>query len=184
VRGEHSRQDRKPDGAAGLETPAGFERLVEEYQKKVYGMAWRMTGNPEAAWDIAQETFLRAWKKRKRLRKVSNVPAYLFRIASNLSIDHLRRKAKAPNPEPEFWEMQEDKRPGPPAGVAEEESLIRIRRALLVLTDRERDAFLLKYWEGMKIREVAVSLGCREGTVKSLIHRAVGKLRKELKGKV
>ena len=52
------------------------------------------------------------------------------------------------------------------------------------LTNRERDAFLLKHWEGMKIREVADALECREGTVKSLIHRAVGKLRKELKGKV
>jgi RNA polymerase sigma-70 factor (ECF subfamily) len=184
VRGENARQDRKPDGAADIESPAGFERLVEEYQRKVYGMAWRITGDPEAAWDIAQETFLRAWKKRQRLRKVSNVPGYIFRIASNLSIDHLRRKARAPNPEPEFWEMQEDDRPGAPAGVAEEESLIRIRRALLRLTDRERDAFLLKHWEGMKIREVADSLGCREGTVKSLIHRAVGKLRKELRGRV
>jgi len=184
VRGEKSRQDRDSGGAADFETPAGFEQLVEEYQRKVYGMAWRITGDPEAAWDIAQETFLRGWRKRRRLRKVSNLPAYLFRIASNLSIDHLRRKAKAPNPAPEFWEMQEDDRPGAPAGVAQEESVIRIRRALLALTDRERDAFLLKHWEGMKIREVADSLGCREGTVKSLLHRAVGKLRKELKGKV
>lgn len=184
VREDQTRQDRKPDHPAPLEEPVAFERLVEEQQKGIYALAYRITGDPDTAWDVAQETFLRAYERRGQLRKVSRVRAWLFRIASNLSIDHIRRRVRFTSPEGPFWETQAGDDQDPSISVGEEETMARIRAALLTLTDRERDAFLLKHWEGLKIREVAAALGCREGTVKSAIHRAVRKMQKVLRGRL
>jgi RNA polymerase sigma-70 factor (ECF subfamily) len=184
VRGYQTRRDRKPDHPAPLEEPAAFERLVEEHQKGIYALAYRITGDPDTAWDVAQETFLRAYERRGQLWKVSRVRAWLFRIASNLSIDHIRRRVRFTSPEDRFWETQAGADQDPSIPVGEEETMARIRAALLTLTERERDAFLLKHWEGLGIKEVAAALGSREGTVKSTLHRAAKKLQKVLRGKV
>jgi RNA polymerase sigma-70 factor (ECF subfamily) len=163
-----------------------FQELVDQYKKKVYYLAYDMMGNHEDAEDVSQEVFLRAFRFMKDFRGDAKLSSWLYRITHNVCIDQRRKKPLAIislNPDPELGvaEMEiEDKSSGPQETLQARMLQKDIQKALDVLTPRERSVFVMRHYNDMMVREIAEILKISDGTVKSLLFRAVRRLRKAL----
>jgi RNA polymerase sigma-70 factor (ECF subfamily) len=168
-----------------------FREFVEQYKKKVYYQALDMVGNSVDAEDISQEVFLKVFKSFATFKKDAKLSSWLYRVTYNASIDHLRRKESVPEPVgDDVLESRSQKDAGlPPRGaidpaLAAESSLLqaRISRALEKVSPQEKAVFLLRHYDDLMLKDIALSLGLSIGSVKSYLFRAVRKLQKELGG--
>lgn len=169
-----------------------FEQLVQKYDRAVLRLTVHLTGSEEDGQDIYQEAFLRAYVNLARFRFECSFYTWIYRIASNLCLDHLRKRrfrsrelitTNSPDgSEREILEYIADES----AGASPERSLIRrvlrehIARALSNLSPRERMVFELKHYHGLQLKTVAGILSTTEGTVKNTLFRATHKLRVQL----
>lgn len=153
-----------------------FAALVEANQNRIYTLAVRMTGNPEDGADMAQEAFLRAWRSLPDFQGGSSFATWLYRLASNVCIDFLRKKKRqedavslddGENPLP-----LPDRRFDPEDEVQRRELRRALNGAILKLSDEHRQVIVLRELEGLSYGEIAGRLGLEEGTVKSRIARA------------
>ena len=169
--------------AAGGDEDA-FAQLVGLHEKKVYGLALRMCGNPEDAADAAQEAFLAAWKGLPRFRGEAGFSTWLYRLTSNAAIDHLRRvkrqrgEVSLDGGGPGLDAV--DNAPSPQAQAEETELREAVAEGLSMLSEDHRQALLLRELRGLSYEEIASELRVDLGTVKSRISRARGSLRKIL----
>lgn len=169
--------------AAGGDEDA-FAQLVGLHEKKVYGLALRMCGNPEDAADAAQEAFLAAWKGLPRFRGEAGFSTWLYRLTSNTAIDHLRRvkrqrgEVSLDGGGPGLDAV--DDAPSPQAQAEETELREAVAEGLSMLSEDHRQALLLRELRGLSYEEIASELRVDLGTVKSRISRARGSLRKIL----
>ena len=169
--------------AAGGDEDA-FAQLVGLHEKKVYGLALRMCGNPEDAADAAQEAFLAAWKGLPRFRGEAGFSTWLYRLTSNAAIDHLRRvkrqrgEVSLDGGGPGLDAV--DDAPSPQAQAEETERREAVAEGLSMLSEDHRQALLLRELRGLSYEEIASELRVDLGTVKSRISRARGSLRKIL----
>ena len=169
--------------AAGGDEDA-FAQLVGLHEKKVYGLALRMCGNPEDAADAAQEAFLAAWKGLPRFRGEAGFSTWLYRLTSNAAIDHLRRVKRQrggvslDGGGPGLDAV--DDAPSPQAQAEETELREAVAEGLSMLSEDHRQALLLRELRGLSYEEIASELRVDLGTVKSRISRARGSLRKIL----
>ena len=160
---------------------ATFNVIVERYQAQVLSVAWRVVGTRASAEDIAQETFISAYRAIGKFRGGS-LRAWLFRIASNLGVDLLRSSKRRPEDSldqslenPAFQVASGDETP--------EQAALRgelggeIQKAILSLPDDQRVALLLIDVQGLSYDEAAEATGPSVGTVKSRLSRARGKVR-------
>lgn len=161
-----------------------FSPLVEAYQKNVYNLALRMTGNPEDALDMAQEAFIRAYNSLSSFRGDSKFSVWLYRIVSNVCLDFLRaRKGRTavplsqtdPDGEDAALEIP-DERALPEAELERALTRDAVRRGLQALPDDQREILLLREIQGLSYEEIAAALSLEGGTVKSRIFRARKKL--------
>lgn len=161
-----------------------FSPLVEAYQKNVYNLALRMTGNPEDALDMAQDAFIRAYNSLSSFRGDSKFSVWLYRIVSNVCLDFLRaRKGRAavslsqtgPDGEDAALEIP-DERALPEAELERALTRDSVRRGLQALPDDQREILLLREIQGLSYEEIAAALSLEGGTVKSRIFRARKKL--------
>jgi len=171
---------------------ASFEELVRHYDRAVLRLATHLTSSVEDAQDIYQEAFLRAYQNLDRFRFECSFYTWLYRIVTNLCLDHLRKRqfrnrdlvtTVSPDGEPEeVLDRLPDSSPGASPERALRGSELRrcIVRALGRLSPRERMVFELKHYQGMKLRTVAGILNTTEGTIKNTLFRATHKLRAEL----
>src|SRR5437660_4405377 len=171
---------------------AAFEELVRLYDRSVLRLAVHLTGSQEDGQDIYQEAFLRAYIKLAQFRFECSFYTWIYRIVTNLCLDHLRRKhsrgrdlSTTASPEGEQEDMLDrvpDRRPSasPEHSFADRELRQCIVRALSQLSPRERIVFELKHYHGMRLRTVAGMLNTTEGTIKNTLFRATHKLRGEL----
>jgi len=168
-----------------------FNRIVACYQDQVYNLCLRMLGSPQSAEDAAQEAFISAFRSIKRVRGGS-LRAWLLRIASNACIDELRRLRRRPQQSLDAPSGDDDGSPAlqiADAGEGPEQALIRgeLRQALqaelLELPHDQRLAIVLCDVEGLSYDEIAATMECSVGTVKSRISRARMKLRARLQGR-
>ena len=164
-----------------------FRELVEEYKKKMYYFALDMVGNPPDAEDISQEVFLKAFRGFKTFKRDAKLSSWLYRIAYNASIDHLRRKSLTPEPvEDSVLDVasagfSESPASQDPARTAENRLLsARVERALQKVSARERTVFLLRHYNDMMLEEIAETMQISIGSVKSYLFRCLRKLQKEL----
>lgn len=153
-----------------------FAELVLRYRRQVLAIAYRMTGSPAAAEDIAQEAFVRAWMGLDGLRDPQAFRAWLCRLAVNAAHDALRRT-------PELAALAGDEPDGRPS--PEQRTLVReraeaVRRAVLDLPEQCRAALILREFEGLAYREIAQALDIPLGTVMSRLHYARRLLRTAL----
>jgi len=184
------------DRAAVDEVLAGkhesFRVLVDRHGRKVFGLAYRMTGNEHDADEVVQETFLRCYKRLDSFEARSTFSTWLYRIASNCALDLLakRKQDKAhivesdtreddANPEERTLDYASPQ-PGPERMLLSSELRERVASAMKRLTDVERTAFVLRHFEGRSITEIGAVLKVREEAVKNTIFRAVKKMRTEL----
>ena len=169
--------------AAGGDTTA-FETLVGLYENKVYGLALRMCGNEEDAWDVSQEAFLAAWRALPGFRGESGFSTWLYRLTANAAIDCLRReKRRKGELSLEGGELPltlPDAGPGPQEAAEGGELRAAVNAALSRLTDQHRTVLILRELQELSYEEIAGVLGLDLGTVKSRISRARGALRKIL----
>jgi RNA polymerase sigma factor (sigma-70 family) len=155
-----------------------FRWLVERYQDLLYGTAFLMTRDEALAEDMVQEAFLAAWRGIRGMDPRRPVRPWLVRILVNRVLSRQRRHSLPSVPLDEATPLA--------GGVGAEEAAITqalrhsVRRALLSLPSADQHLLLLHYYTGLTLPEVARVLGWREGTVKSRLHRALGRLRAAL----
>jgi RNA polymerase sigma-70 factor (ECF subfamily) len=153
-----------------------FRKLVERHSDRAYGLAFRMLGSASEAEEAAQDAFLRAWRALPRFRGESTFSTWLHRIVVRRALDRqavlkTRRARETPLDEGEVQDL-------PVPGPGPEGDLGRtLDRLLDSLSDVQRAAVMLYYYEDRSVDEVAVMLGLPEGTVKTHLHRARGILR-------
>lgn len=176
--------------AAQQGNTAAFEQLVQRYDRAVLRLTIHLTGSQEDGQDIYQEAFLRAYIHLARFRFECSFYTWIYRIATNLCLDHLRRKrsrirelTSSTSPDSEEREIL-DRIPDPSASPERNlRGLVlreHIMRALSQLSPRERMVFELKHYHGLQLRTVAGILKTTEGTVKNTLFRATHKLRLQL----
>jgi RNA polymerase sigma-70 factor, ECF subfamily len=148
--------------AAGGDLDA-FEALVRQYQEPVWRFLRHLVRDPALAEDVAQETFLRVYRKLDTFAHQSRFSTWLFQIARNAGIDALRRRDRGAR----LVDVVSPPRPRPsPEGGVELEA------GLSALSPKLREALLVVEVLGYRYREAAVLLGVPEGTVKSRVHQA------------
>jgi RNA polymerase sigma-70 factor, ECF subfamily len=175
-----------------------FEALVHRYDRDVLRIALNILHRTEDARDVYQEAFLKIYKNLPRFRFECSFYTWMYRVVTNVCLDHLRRRASRPEDQsPEYSMTQRSDTPAadffdqqPETGAASdpERRLIgleigkRISSALKRLTPRERMVFEMKHYQGLKLRAIAEALGTTEETVKNSLFRATRKLRAQLEG--
>jgi RNA polymerase sigma-70 factor, ECF subfamily len=154
--------------------------LLEDWVPRVYRFALRLTGDPGAAEELTQETFLRAWRSRSRLRDARAARVWLFRIAANVWRDQLRR-GRSPVAQARLLDDVEPARAPPPERLAAgREELSRALDAMAALPARQREVLHLSACEGLSTAEVAEVLGISAAATKASLSLARKKLRELL----
>jgi len=160
-----------------------FEELYTRHAGRLYGLAWRMVGNAADAEDLLQDIFLQAHRKLDGFRGHSALATWLYRLAMNACLDHLRSKRGRMNQATDSLDADGRMTPAAPAGAVElTVRRVDLERAIGQLPEGCRAAFLLHDVEGFEHREVADMLGIAEGTSKSQVHKARLRLRAALRG--
>jgi RNA polymerase sigma-70 factor (ECF subfamily) len=166
-----------------------YRGLVEKYQDRVYHMVYGMVRNREDARDITQDAFVKAYDHLDRFRLESGFYTWIYRIAMNLAIDHLRRRKRTNTTEFDEQVANRDERGGidevhhqdSPSKALERKRLYdRILSAIQDLPEDQRQAILLRELEGLSYKEIAEVMDIPEGTVMSRLYYARRKLQKVL----
>ncbi len=157
-----------------------FETLVIEYEKNVYAITQRMTGNSEDAADMTQETFIKAYNSLSSFRGDSKFSVWLYRIATNVCLDFLRSRSRKPaislSVEDEDGEEAQleisDESQSPERLLERDLTRDAVRRGLKALAPEYRQILLLREIQGLSYEEISDVLSLETGTVKSRIFRA------------
>lgn len=161
-----------------------FEKLVLAYEKNVYNIALRMTGNSEDASDMTQEAFIKAYNSLQSFRGDSKFSVWLYRIATNVCLDFLRSRSRKPTvslsvEDNEGEDVQldvADESQSPELLLDRQMTRESVRRGLETLLPEYRQILLLREIQGLSYDEISQALGLEVGTVKSRIFRARKKL--------
>ena len=158
--------------------PGDFGELVDMHETEILRYLRRLTGNPTTAEDLFQDTFLRAFRGFARLRPGSNHRAWLYRIATNLFLNHRRRGGHRV----EVGLTPELPGHGASPSTAHDgaAALAALRQAVGGLPRRQRAAFIQRQLHGLSYREVGAALGCTEAAARANVYQAVRRLRREL----
>src|SRR6516162_2341335 len=160
-----------------------FEELVHRYDRDVLRLALNLMKRTEDARDVYQEAFLKVYRNLHRFRFECSFYTWLYRIVTNVCLDHLRRRqARQEEAGTDFFERQREQRPtlDPERHLLGQEIKRRLASAMERLSPRERIVFEMKHYQGLKLRAIGDALGTSEETVKNSLFRATRKLRNEL----
>lgn len=161
-----------------------FRALVERHGRTVYRLAYRMTGRPDDADDVVQETMLRVYQRLSTFERRASFTTWLHRIAVRCALDLIdsrqRRREQQDAEENPMLERTADTEALPERRALSAEVRECVARALGCLTASEHSAFVLRHCEGLSIREIGTALGTNENAAKNTIFRAVRKLRDHL----
>ncbi len=160
-----------------------FEPFFRAHEHDIFTYLWRMTGDEQAAYDLTQETFLRAWQHFARIRTYERPGGWLFRIATHLALNHLRNRATSLGAAISLDAAGFAHHALPPSSSAIADPGARVadadtmRRALMAISSRQRAALVLREVYGLSCRQVAAALGISTGAAKTLLWRARDELR-------
>ncbi len=165
-----------------------FEQLVHAHDQGVLRLAYNLLRSTEDAYDVYQETFLRAYRNLPTFRFDCSFHTWVYRIATNLCLDFLRRR-KVRKEEPGVLERENGERSlldnvaeqradsDPQRALLNRELRERINKVLGDLTPRERTVFELRHFQGMRLRAIGEMLGATEEAAKNCLFRATQKMR-------
>lgn len=172
---------------------SAFDQIVELYADKLYNYIVRMLGNSQDAEDVLQEVFLRAYQGLPQFDGRASLSTWLFRIATNLCIDHYRKqerrvktvsiyreRADDSEDENEEWEFPDMQTPDPMQAVLDKELQEVVERAVQELSPKLKTILLMYDVEGLSYEEIAQALGIPMGTVKSRLHLARTEIQKKV----
>jgi RNA polymerase sigma-70 factor (ECF subfamily) len=157
-----------------------FSTLVERYGGRVYNIALRITNDSDAAADCAQEAFIRAYRALHQYDPSLPFGPWLYRIATNASLNHVQRWHAHETPVEEFPDSAEPDSAGPESSALRREALDEVVAALAELPANYRAALTLRHFQQLSYQEVADALGIPLGTVKTHLHRARAALKARL----
>jgi RNA polymerase sigma-70 factor, ECF subfamily len=187
--------DPKSDAAIMLRVAegdeAGFNYLATKYHRPMIHFLYRMVGNQAVAEELAQEVFLRVYRARSSYRAEARFTTWLYRIATNLAVNHARdtrheRNAQTvyldqPDPETGTTPDVADDEPTAEQQLMRDERMAAIRLHVMALPERQRMAVLMHKYQGMDYRQIGEVLKLSESATKSLLFRAYQTLRDKLK---
>ncbi len=168
---------------------SAFEELIYKYDKKVLALAMKYVKNEDDAKDIYQDVFIRVFRGLKKFQFKSEFSTWLYRIVTNVCLTYKiksnRREFVSINPSEENEKMNTaieliDEEPDPDRVINSVEISEHITEALESLSPRQKMIFMLKHYEGYKLKEIAEMLQCGEGTIKKYLFDAVRKMRTQL----
>ncbi len=161
-----------------------FDRLVIQYQGRVYYTALRMLHHHEEALDVAQDVFLKVWLRIHSLKKGVKVYSWLYRITINTCLDRLRWRKRHPAAslsEQDVITIPEWRYETSPRELLQEAMWKRqVETALERLPAKQKVVFVLRHYQNLKLREIAEILDRPLGTIKATLHQAVHRLRAEM----
>ena len=165
-----------------------FAALMEANQGRIYNLTLRMTGNPEDAAELSQEAFFNAWRGISKFQGDSSFATWLYRLATNVCIDYLRKQKRRRQVESEVslddeeasWTEPADWSQDPQRQLERSELGRALERGLRALPEQQRQILVLRELSGLSYQEIAEKLDLDLGTVKSRIARARLALRKIL----
>jgi RNA polymerase sigma-70 factor, ECF subfamily len=166
-----------------------FDELVRKYEKRVYNLAYRLSGSYDDANDISVDAFVRVFQAIKMFRGDANFSTWLFRIVTNVYLDRRKRTRNKQHlsleevidvEESTVTRQVEDPGPTPGAVVEQKERAQLIQSAIVSLPTDQRTMIVLYHTEGFSYEEIASVLELPIGTVKSRLNRARLKLREKL----
>ncbi|WP_168413037.1 sigma-70 family RNA polymerase sigma factor [Bacillus salacetis] len=150
-----------------------FQELIEEEKNKLYRMAYLYVKNENDAIDIVHETIYKAYISIKKVKEPDYFSTWLSKILINTALDFIKKNKKViPFEEVERLESSED------LHIAESLDLV---DAIDRLEEKYKTVIILRYYKGLQVKEIADMLDCPEGTVKTNLHRAINKLRADLR---
>ncbi len=184
-----SGEERELIKKAQLGDNEAFDRLVALHDQQVLQMIQSIVGNLHDAYDVYQETFIRAHKKLSSFRFESELSTWLGRIAINLSINWRKRQRvrqffsiEGRKDQQVGWEGEHQNlvQKSSESKLMNKELMQQINRSMNKLPEQQRTVFVLKHIHGLKIREISEMMNCADGTVKNHLFRATQKLQKVL----
>jgi RNA polymerase sigma-70 factor (ECF subfamily) len=146
---------------------SGARSFVEMFEGTIFGLCYRMVGHRQDAEDLTQEVFTRAFRSLAGWDRVRPLNPWLLMIAANCCRTALSKRARLP----ECNEFSEDV-PARPETVRDTDFAAAVQRALATLREDHRACFILFYEQELSVAQVAETLGCPEGTIKTWLHRA------------
>ena len=158
--------------------------LFEKYHVRIYNFFLRLTGSPGMSEDLVQEVFLRILKYRSTFKGQSPFIIWVYQIARNVHIDHLRKQKPSVSLEDQWTDLTAGENQ-PAETLEKEHDIDLVREALHRLPVKKREIIVLSRYQDLQYKEIAELLGCRIGTVKAQVHRAIqqlGKIYRELQG--
>jgi RNA polymerase sigma-70 factor, ECF subfamily len=164
-----------------------FNQLVLRWERPIYALAYRVIGREEDARDVAQETFLRAFRALKGFKGQAKFSSWLYRITLNLCRDWIRREKRTPVAQPpEGVDIVELAGEGTPTEsieelVARHELGRAVGKAMAMLPEEQRTAIILKEYHGLTFQEIADLLDCPLSTVKTRLYQGLTVLRRQLR---
>jgi len=154
--------------------PDAFDALVRRHQDRLYRLASVWLRDPVQAEDAVQDVFLRAWHGLRGFRFRAAPFTWLYRTARHVCHEYNRRRtAESLDSEPP------DPADGPERHVQVQETAREVRRLVAVLPPRQREVVMLRIFEELSVADTAQAMGCRQGTVKALLHKAIARLRSD-----
>ena len=159
-----------------------FEALVRRYQRPLYYLCLRYVHDHDVAADLAQRSFIRVMEKLSDLREDNTFKSWLFRIAANLSLNHIRDHARFVDEEAGAQDLDVSGPPGADTQLESVETSNAIRQAVAHLPTKQRMTLELRVYEELPFKDIAVALDTTEGAAKVNFHYAVRRL-KEILGR-
>jgi RNA polymerase sigma-70 factor (ECF subfamily) len=157
---------------------AAFEVLVREHQQDIYRLTYRMTRNAEDAKDLAQESFVQAYRALATFRGQSRFSTWLYRIAMNLCLNHLKSSARE-DPAEVDGHLPEARADSLEALMTDERNRA-VAQAIGALPPQQKATLTLRVQQGLSHKEIAEILDCSEGTAKANYFHAVRALQRRL----
>jgi len=152
-----------------------YNLLVSRWEKRIYNYLLRLVKNREDALDLAQDVFLKAYQNLRKLEDPGRFGPWLYRIAHNEAYSSLRRNR--PETDLEDADFEPWVQPGPGRRMLPIEVSLAVERAMNVLSSDQREAVVLKVYQGFKFEEIAEILGCPVSTAKSRLYTALDLLK-------
>jgi RNA polymerase sigma-70 factor (ECF subfamily) len=175
---------------AQAQDEAAFDQIVRLYADRIYNYVRRMVGNPQDAEDITQEVFIRAYQGLSQFDGRASFSTWLFRIATNLCIDHKRRQSRRVQTVPYHhdesdeeegdWEFPDTNQPSALDHLLNQELQAVVEGAIERLNPKLKTVLLLYDVEGLSYEQIAETLGIPMGTVKSRLFAAREQIRKQV----
>jgi RNA polymerase sigma-70 factor (ECF subfamily) len=157
-----------------------FNSLFYSYKDKLFGFLLRITGSVEESEDIIQNVFLKIWQERQCADKVKNLNAYIFKIAQNQMIDHVRKYSKEKIQSLNLDIRKEDINPKPDELLFEKEKQMIMQEAVNRLTPQQKKIFVYHKEQGIALKNIAEEMNLSLSTVQNHMNQAIRNIRGHL----